>query len=85
VKTPQKIADAGGKLGILLVGMGAVSTTTIAGVIAIRKGLSKPSPQHAKDLYPEHDLFIQLMKLKNTLRFLRGEELITHLGVEYYD
>jgi myo-inositol-1-phosphate synthase len=43
------------------------------------------SPQHAKDLYPEHDLFIQSMKLKNTLRFLKGEELITHLGAEYYD
>jgi myo-inositol-1-phosphate synthase len=43
------------------------------------------SPQHARGLYPEHDLFIQLMKLKNTLRFLRGEELITHLGREYYD
>ena len=36
-------------------------------------------------LYPEHDVFIQLMKLKNTLRHLRGEELITHLGLEYYD
>ena len=43
------------------------------------------SPIHAPDLYPEHDLFIQLMKLKNTLRFLRDEELITHLGLEYYD
>lgn len=43
------------------------------------------SPMTAPDLYPEHDLFIQLMKLKNTLRFLRGEELITHLGQEYYD
>jgi myo-inositol-1-phosphate synthase len=43
------------------------------------------SPMHAKDIYPEHDLFIQLMKLKNTLRYLRGEELITHLGLEYYD
>src|SRR5436309_500812 len=43
------------------------------------------SPQHAEGLYPEHDLFIQLMKLKNTLRHLRGEELITHLGAEYYD
>ncbi len=43
------------------------------------------SPIHAEELYPEHDLFIQLMKLKNTLRFLRGEELITHLGLEYYD
>jgi len=43
------------------------------------------SPQTAPGLYPEHDLFIQLMKLKNTLRHLRGEELITHLGAEYYD
>ena len=43
------------------------------------------SPQTAPELYPEHDLFIQLMKLKNTLRFLMGEELITHLGQEYYD
>ena len=43
------------------------------------------SPMSAKGLYPEHDLFIQLMKLKNTLRYLRGEELITHLGAEYYD
>ena len=43
------------------------------------------SPMHAPSLYPEHDLFIQLMKLKNTLRYMRGEELITHLGREYYD
>jgi myo-inositol-1-phosphate synthase len=43
------------------------------------------SPMTAPGLYPEHDLFIQLMKLKNTLRHLKGEELITHLGLEYYD
>ncbi len=43
------------------------------------------SPQHAPGLYAEHDLFIQLMKLKNTLRYLKGEDLITHLGIEYYD
>ncbi len=43
------------------------------------------SPMCAPELYPEHDLFIQLMKLKNTLRHLRGEEMITHLGLEYYD
>ncbi|MCA9809301.1 MAG: inositol-3-phosphate synthase [Candidatus Dadabacteria bacterium] len=43
------------------------------------------SPMHGEGLYPEHDLFIQLMKLKNTLRYMRGEELITHLGREYYD
>jgi myo-inositol-1-phosphate synthase len=43
------------------------------------------SPMSAPGLYPEHDLFIQLMKLKNTLRHMQGEELITHLGLEYYD
>jgi myo-inositol-1-phosphate synthase len=43
------------------------------------------APQTAPGLYPEHDLFIQLMKLKNTLRHLQGEGLITHLGLEYYD
>jgi myo-inositol-1-phosphate synthase len=43
------------------------------------------SPMTAAGLYPEHDLFIQLMKLKNTLRWMQGEELITHLGNEYYD
>jgi myo-inositol-1-phosphate synthase len=43
------------------------------------------SPMCAEGLYPEHDLFIQLMKLKNTLRYMVGEEQITHLGVEYYD
>jgi myo-inositol-1-phosphate synthase len=42
-------------------------------------------PMTAPGLYPEHDIFIQLMKLKNTLRWMRGEELITHLGLEYYD
>ena len=43
------------------------------------------APQTAPELYPEHDIFIQLMKLKNTLRHLKGEDLITHLGLEYYD
>jgi myo-inositol-1-phosphate synthase len=43
------------------------------------------SPTVAPTLYPEHDLFIQLMKLKNTLRWLRGEDPITHIGHEYYD
>jgi len=42
-------------------------------------------PQHAPSVYPEHDLFIQQTKLKNTLRWLMGEEQITHLGVEYYE
>ena len=58
-----------------------------AGMVGIQEWLSFyfKSPMHARGLYPEHDLFIQLMKLKNTLRYLRGEELITHLGLEYYD
>src|SRR6266436_3450782 len=43
------------------------------------------SPMTAPGLYPEHDLFIQSMKLKNTLRWMKGEDLITHLGQEYYD
>jgi myo-inositol-1-phosphate synthase len=43
------------------------------------------SPQTAEGLYPEHDLFIQFMKLKNTLRHIMGQDLITHLGLDYYD
>ncbi|HEX9667696.1 MAG TPA: inositol-3-phosphate synthase [Thermodesulfobacteriota bacterium] len=43
------------------------------------------SPMVGENLYPEHDLFIQVMKLKNTLRYLKGEELITHLGLDYYN
>ena len=42
------------------------------------------SPIHAPNLYPEHDLFIQQMKLKNTLRVIAGEKEITHLGLDYY-
>jgi len=58
-----------------------------AGMKGIQEWLSFyfKSPMHADGLYPEHDLFIQLTKLKNTLRHMAGEELITHLGLEYYD
>jgi myo-inositol-1-phosphate synthase len=58
-----------------------------AGMKGIQEWLSFyfKSPMCAPALYPEHDLFIQLMKLKNTLRYLKGEDLITHLGLEYYD
>ena len=58
-----------------------------AGMSGIQEWLSFyfKSPMHAPAVYPEHDLFIQLMKLKNTLRYMRGEDLITHLGREYYD
>ncbi|TFG63094.1 MAG: inositol-3-phosphate synthase [Gemmatimonadales bacterium] len=58
-----------------------------AGLHGIQEWLSFyfKSPQVAPGLYPEHDLFIQHWKLKNTLRWMAGEEQITHLGVEYYD
>lgn len=58
-----------------------------AGMYGIQEWLSFyfKSPMVGKGLYPEHDLFIQLMKLKNTLRYLQGEDLITHLGLDYYD
>ncbi|HEY5380900.1 MAG TPA: inositol-3-phosphate synthase [Acidobacteriaceae bacterium] len=42
------------------------------------------APDFLPGLYPEHDLFIQSMKLKNTLRHIMGEDLITHLGLDYY-
>ncbi len=58
-----------------------------AGLSGIQEWLSFyfKSPQTAPGLYPEHDIFIQHWKLKNTLRWMMGEEQITHLGVEYYD
>jgi len=58
-----------------------------AGLSGIQEWLSFyfKSPQSAPGLYPEHDLFIQHTKLKNTLRWLMGEEQITHLGTEYYE
>ncbi len=57
-----------------------------AGMSGIQEWLSFyfKSPMVREGLYPEHDLFIQHAKLKNTLRHLAGEELITHLGLEYY-
>ncbi len=57
-----------------------------AGMCGIQEWLSFyfKSPLTLPELYPEHDLFIQLMKLTNTLRYMRGEEQITHLGIEYY-
>jgi myo-inositol-1-phosphate synthase len=57
-----------------------------AGMKGIQEWLSFyfKSPMHAPEVYPEHDLFIQQSKLKNTLRYMMGEELITHLGIEYY-
>ncbi|MFH1241495.1 MAG: inositol-3-phosphate synthase [Pseudomonadota bacterium] len=57
-----------------------------ADMVGIQEWLSFyfKSPQSAPNLYAEHDLFIQLMKLKNTLRYLMGEDQITHLGLDYY-
>lgn len=58
-----------------------------AGMRGIQEWLSfyYKSPMTAQGLYPEHHLFIQEMKLKNTLRYLMNEEQITHLGIEYYE
>jgi myo-inositol-1-phosphate synthase len=58
-----------------------------AGMKGVQEWLSFyfKSPQTAPELYPEHDIFIQLMKLKNTLRHMKGEDMITHLGLDYYD
>ncbi len=58
-----------------------------AGMRGVQEWLSFyfKAPMTAPGLYAEHDIFIQLMKLKNTLRWMRGEQLITHLGLEYYD
>jgi myo-inositol-1-phosphate synthase len=58
-----------------------------AGLSGVQEWLSFyfKSPQTAPGLYPEHDLFIQHTKLKNTLRWMIGEPQITHLGVEYYE
>jgi myo-inositol-1-phosphate synthase len=57
-----------------------------AGLGGIQEWLSFyfKSPQVPAGLYPEHDLFIQQSKLKNTLRWMMGEEQITHLGIDYY-
>jgi myo-inositol-1-phosphate synthase len=58
-----------------------------AGMSGVQEWLSfyYKSPMTAPGLYAENDLFVQSMKLKNTLRWLKGEDLITHLGREYYD
>ncbi len=58
-----------------------------AGMRGVQEWLSFyfKAPQTAAELYPEHDIFIQLKKLKNTLRHMMGEDLITHLGLDYYE
>ncbi len=58
-----------------------------AGMSGVQEWLSFyfKSPMTQPGVYPEHDIFIQLMKLKNTLRWMAGEEMITRLGLEYYD
>ena len=59
-----------------------MDTSVRLGMSEIQEWLSFyfKSPMVAEGLYPEHDLFIQLTKLKNTLRYLMGEDQITHLG-----
>ncbi len=63
----------------------AARTSELKG-IGIQEWLSFyfKAPDSAPGVYPEHDLFIQSMKMKNTLRHIVGEDLITHLGLEYY-
>ncbi|GGB03714.1 MULTISPECIES: inositol-3-phosphate synthase [Mucilaginibacter] len=58
-----------------------------AGMSGIQEWLSfyLKSPQTAPGLHAENDIFKQLIKLENTLRYLMGEDLITHLGLDYYD
>ena len=90
-----RLADQGaGVLFVVLNHAGDVLSANITLDLAKRAGFSGvqewlsfyfKSPMTAEGLYPEHDLFIQSMKLKNTLRWMQGEDLITHLGNEYYD
>jgi len=63
----------------------AARTSSLCG-LGIQEWLSFyfKAPDSAPGVYPEHDLFIQNMKLKNTLRHIMGEGLITHLGLDYY-
>ena len=59
-----------------------------AGMVGVQEWLSFywKSPQPVlEDVYPEHDIFIQLTKLKNTLRHMRGDDAITHVDAQYYD
>ena len=58
-----------------------------AGMDGIQEWLSFyfKSPMTLPELYPEHDLFIQQMKIKNTLRTIMGEEVIHHTGLDYYE
>jgi len=82
----RKIAPAEGKLAIVISGMGAVFNTLIVGVEALKRRLSKPIGNAG--VLEKSTLAtlrnIRLLKLKNTLRWMKGEQLITHLGMEYY-
>ena len=72
----KNIAEPKGKLGILLLGIGG-----------IQEWLSFyfKSPITTPEHFPEHDLFIQPAKLKNTLRYMMESDQITRLGNEYYE
>ena len=58
-----------------------------AGLGGIQEWLSFyfKAPLSRPDLKPEHDLFIQHLKLQNTLRILMGEEVLDHSGLDYYE
>jgi myo-inositol-1-phosphate synthase len=81
MRRKDEILKPEGKLGILM------DLAQRADMTGIQEWLSFyfKSPQCASDLYPEHDLFIQLAKLKNTLQYMMMEDQITHLGLDYYD
>ena len=80
----REILPSRGRLGALVPGLDLAQR---AGMGGIQEWLSFyfKSPMALPKLYPEHDLFIQHMKLKNTLRAIVGENLITHLGLDYYE
>jgi hypothetical protein len=85
VKNAPKIADAHGKLGILLVGLGAVNVTCLDGpnvkTGANKRELAEQLREDVRQFRSQHSPD----ELKSTLRYLRGDDLITHLGLEYYD
>ena len=80
----REILPSRGKLGVLVSGLDLAQS---AGMDNIQEWLSIyfKSPMALPKLYPEHELFIQHMKLKNTLRAIVGENLITYLGLNYYE
>ena len=80
----REILPSRGRLGVLVPGLDRAQR---AGMGGIQEWLSfyLKSPMTLLKLYPEHDLFIQHMRLKNTSAAIVGENLITYLGLDYYE